>query len=95
LLLPLGYDTHLDWRVIDYLKLYVDSYQIDSSIADLAAPAAVRSAPEPPSDPVSTVTSVPVAKGIWRIDQGGTSVIEFKDHITLFELDAKPAAGQS
>jgi phosphoribosyl 1,2-cyclic phosphodiesterase len=35
-------------------------------------------------------TSVPVAKGIWRIDQGGTSVIEFKDHIALFELDATP-----
>ena len=88
LLLPLGYDTHLDWRNIDYLKLYVDTYQIDTAIADLAAPAEIRNAPEPPSDPVSTVTSVPVAHGIWRIDQGGTAVIEFKDHITLFELDA-------
>jgi len=90
LLLPLAYDTHLDWRNIDYLKIYVDTYQIDTGIADLAAPATVRNAPEPPSDRVSPVSSVPVARGLWRIDQGGTTVIEFKDHITLFELDASP-----
>ena len=88
LLLPLGYDTRLDWRNVDYLKIYVDDYQVDSKIVDLEAPPAVRDSPEPPSYPVSTVTSVPVARGIWRIDQGGTTVIEFKDHLTLFELDA-------
>ena len=89
LLLPLGYDTRLDWRNIDYFKIYVDNYLIDSDIANLAASADVRNAPEPPSYPVRPVTSVPVAKGIWRIDQGGTTVIEFKDHITLFEMDAE------
>ena len=90
LLLPLGYDTHLGWRNIDYLKLYVDTYQIDSGIADPAAPQQIRNSPEPPDHPISAVTSVPVAKGIWRIDLGGTSVIEFKDHTTLFEPDANP-----
>jgi glyoxylase-like metal-dependent hydrolase (beta-lactamase superfamily II) len=88
LLLPLGYDTRLDWRNIDYFKVYVDNYLVDGQIADLEAPAEVRNAPEPPSYPIRPVTSVPVAKGIWRIAQGGTTVIEFKDHITLFELDA-------
>lgn len=87
LLLPLGYDTRLDWRNVDYFKMYVDNYLVDTQIANLEAPAAVRNAPEPPSYPVVPVTSVPVAKGIWRIDQAGTTVIEFKDHITLFELD--------
>lgn len=87
LLLPLGYDTRLDWRNIDYFKVYVDTYLIDTEIANLEAPGSVRNAPEPPSYPVQTVTSVPVAQGIWRIDQAGTTVIEFKDHITLFELD--------
>jgi glyoxylase-like metal-dependent hydrolase (beta-lactamase superfamily II) len=87
LLLPIGYDTRLDWRNVDYLKIYVDHYEIDSQIANLEAPSSVRSEPEPPSNPVPTITSVPVAKGIWRTDQGGTAIIEFKDHITLFELD--------
>ena len=95
LLLPLGYDTRLDWRNIDYFKVYVDKYVIDSDIADLAAPAEVRNAPEPPSDAAATVTSVPVDKGIWRVDQGGTTVIEFKEHITLFELDASPAQAKA
>jgi len=87
LLLPLGYDTRLDWRNIDYLKIYVDNYLVDGQIANLEAPAEVRNAAEPPSYPVRPVTSVAVAKGIWRIDQAGTTVIEFKDHITIFELD--------
>lgn len=86
-LLPLGYDTRLDWRNIDYFKIYVDNYLIDANIANLAAPADVRNAPEPPSYPVRPVTSVPVAKGIWRLNPGGTTVVEFKDHLTIFELD--------
>jgi glyoxylase-like metal-dependent hydrolase (beta-lactamase superfamily II) len=87
LLLPTGYDTRLDWRNTDYFKMYIDNYLVDGEIANLAAPAEVRTAPEPPSYPVQKVTSVPVAKGIWRIDQGGTTVVEFKDHLTIFELD--------
>jgi hypothetical protein len=51
--------------------------------------------PEPPSDGAAAVTSVPVADGICRIDQGGTTVVEFKDHITLFELDANPAQAKA
>ena len=39
--------TRIDWRNIDYLKMHVDGYVIDGKIADLAAPAAVRAAPEP------------------------------------------------
>ena len=89
LLLPLGYDTRLDWRNVDYLKIYVDNYLLDGQIANLEAPAEVRNASEPPSYPVRPPTSVQVAKGIWRIAQGGTNVIEFKDHITLFEMDAE------
>jgi len=85
-LMPLGYDTRLDWRGIDYLKMYVDAYKVDSAIPDLAAPASVAAAPEPPSYPVQPVTSVVVAPGIWRINQGGTTVVEFKDHLVLFEL---------
>jgi len=93
LLLPLGYQTRLDWRNVDFFKLYVDAYEVDTQIADLAAPADVRSAPEPPSYAVQTVTSVPVARGIWRISNG-TTVVEFSDHLVLFELGVN-ARGQA
>ena len=92
-MMPLAYQTRLDWRNIDFFKLYVDAYDVDTNIPDLAAPAAVRSAPEPPSYAAQPVTSKPVGRGIWRISNG-TTVIEFKDHVTLFELGVN-ARGQA
>jgi hypothetical protein len=38
--LPLAYTTRLSYRNVDFLKLYVDAYKINSQIPDLAAPAA-------------------------------------------------------
>ncbi len=93
LLMPLGYQTRMDWRNVDFFKLYVDAYDVDTPVADLAAPAAVRAAAEPPSFPTTPLTSVPVAKGIWRISNG-TSVVEFRDHLVLFELGVN-ARGQA
>jgi glyoxylase-like metal-dependent hydrolase (beta-lactamase superfamily II) len=94
-LLPLAYETRESYRNVDFLKLYVDAYQIDTQIADLAAPDAVRSAPEPPSYPVPMITSQQVGKGVWRVNQGGTTVIEFRDHITLFELGVNVATAKA
>jgi glyoxylase-like metal-dependent hydrolase (beta-lactamase superfamily II) len=92
--LPLGYATKLDWRDVDYFKLYVDNYEIDTQIANLSAPAAIRSAPEPVSYPKPDLTSVAVAPGIWRISNG-TTVIAFKDHLTLFELGLNARQAQA
>ena len=86
IMLPLAYETRLSYRNVDYVKLYVDAYQLDTTLQDLAAPDAVRKAPEPPSYPVPPITSQRIGKGVWRVDQGGTTVIEFRDHIVLFEL---------
>jgi len=83
LLLPLGYETDMDWRDFPYLKIYVDAYQFDATIPDLAAPAAVRAAPDPV--PASDIRATPIAKGIWRLNSG-TTVFEFEDHLVLFEL---------
>lgn len=87
--LPLGYTTRLDWRNIEYFKVYVDSYKVNAPIPDLAAPAATKAADEPPSNPVRQLTSVPAGRGIWRINNG-TTVVEFSDHLVLFELGVLP-----
>lgn len=92
-LLPLGYKTTLDWRNIDYFKIYVDTYEIDGKIADLAAAEAIHSAPEPVYA-APEVKATPVAPRIWHLT-GGTTVFEFKDHLTLFELGNNPILAQA
>jgi glyoxylase-like metal-dependent hydrolase (beta-lactamase superfamily II) len=94
-LLPLAYETRLSYRNVDYVKLYVDAYQLDTTVPNLAAPDAVRQAAEPPSYPVPTITSQPIGKGVWRVDQGGTTVVEFRDHIVLFELGVNVATAKA
>jgi glyoxylase-like metal-dependent hydrolase (beta-lactamase superfamily II) len=95
LLLPLAYETRLSYRNVDFLKLYVDGYQVDAKIDDLAAPAAVRASVEPPSYAVPAITSKSIGKGVWRVDQGGTTVIEFRDRIVLFELGVNVATAKA
>ena len=88
--LPMGYTTKLDWRDVDLLKLYVDNYLIDTAIEDMAAPATLA-APAGRGGGAGggpggvNVQVTPVARGLWRIT-GGTMVIEFADHMTLFEV---------
>lgn len=94
LLLPLGLRTTEDWRNIEYLKIFVDNYLVDAPIADLAAPAAVRSAPEPQPAPVE-VKVTPVAKGVWRLAPYGGTVFEFADHLAIFELGGSQAVSQA
>lgn len=88
-LMPLGYDTRLDWRNVDYFKMYVDAYKVNAAIPDLAAPASVRNTPAFAYDPARPLSSVQLAPGIWRISNG-TQVVAFKDHIVLFELGLNP-----
>jgi len=93
--LPLGYTTRFDWRPeVEQVKIYVDNYLVDSQIADLTAP--------PPGAAqgdgrggrggfgAGPIEVSPMARGVWRIT-GGTMVIEFADHMTLFEVDGQPA----
>jgi glyoxylase-like metal-dependent hydrolase (beta-lactamase superfamily II) len=85
--LPMGLNASVDWRDVDYLKIYVDTWDVDAEVADMAAPAEVAAAPEPVVTVDTEVT--PIARGLWRIS-GGTMVIEFDDHLTLFELNGSP-----
>jgi len=91
-LLPLGYVTRLDYRNVDFLKIYVDTYHVDTQIPDLAAPPpqaqeAAGGRGNGPGGAAASITSKQIGKGIWRVDQGGTMVIEFKDHLVIYELN--------
>ena len=89
--LPMGYTTKLDWRDVDFMKLYVDGYLIDSQIQDMAAPATLAATPtgrgggRGGGQGGANIQVTPSRAGLWRIT-GGTMVIEFADHMTLFEV---------
>jgi glyoxylase-like metal-dependent hydrolase (beta-lactamase superfamily II) len=82
--LPLGYNAKQDWRDVEYLKMWVDGYYVDSDIQDLSAPQTVLNQPVPGGFDPDSLEVQAVARGIWRIT-GGTMVIEFADHMTLYE----------
>ena len=96
-LLPLGYVTRQDYRNVDFLKIYVDAYSVDTHIPDLSAPAAAPAQTQGgpggggraggPGGAAAPITSKQIGKGIWRVDQGGTMVIEFADHLVIYELN--------
>jgi len=96
--LPMGYTTRFDWRPeVEQVKIYVDNYLVDSQIDNFAAPQAVTSAAggapaggRGGGGPNAPIEVTPMARGVWRIT-GGTMVIEFADHMTLFEVDGQPA----
>ncbi|HEY0963202.1 MAG TPA: MBL fold metallo-hydrolase [Pseudomonadales bacterium] len=94
--LPMSYNTVSDFRDTVMLRLHVDRYEVDASIDELAAPAAVRAAPAPV--PAYTVEAQPVAQGVWLMagNNGANSVLlEFADHLALFEVPTNRAWTQA
>src|SRR6185369_5478497 len=86
-MLPMGYNTVIDFRGVVQNKLYVDKNAVDEPIDDLAAPADVRSA-EPPTAPAPAVEATRVGQGVWLLhgNGGANSILfEFGDHLTMFE----------
>ncbi len=96
LLLPMSFNTVSDFRDTVMLRLHVDRYELDRAIEDLAAPAEVRAAPAPV--PAYTVEARPIAEGVWLLagNNGANSVLlEFADHLTLFEVPTNRAWTQA
>ncbi len=92
LLLPMSINTVSDWKDTVMLRLHIDRYVVNAVIDNLAAPAAVRSTPAPVAS--YTVTAEPVADHVWHMigNNGANSVLlEFEDHLTLFELPTNRA----
>ena len=89
--LPAGYNTVIDFRDVVQRRFYVDKYEVDTDVGDLSAPADVRAA-TPGGGGNVNIEVVPVADGIWYLrGRGNSTLFEFEDHLTLFEVYASEA----
>jgi glyoxylase-like metal-dependent hydrolase (beta-lactamase superfamily II) len=88
--LPVGLVTAIDWRDTITAVLHVDSYQLDAELEPFPEPAAAGAG----GAGAATATATPVAEGVWdvRFGTNGGAVIEFADHLTMFEAYANEAA---
>ena len=92
-MLPMGYNTVIDFRAVVQNKLYVDKNAVDEPIDDLTAPADVRSA-APPAPAAPAVEATRVGQGVWLLhgNGGANSILfEFADHLTMFEAPSSQA----
>ncbi|HUQ53978.1 MAG TPA: MBL fold metallo-hydrolase [Gammaproteobacteria bacterium] len=92
LLVPMSFNTVSDFKDNVQLRLHVDRYVLDGDVGDLAAPPAVRSAAEPSS--TYTVDANPIAPGVWLLSGSGGAnsvLLEFQDHLSLFEVPTSRA----
>jgi glyoxylase-like metal-dependent hydrolase (beta-lactamase superfamily II) len=87
--LPTGITTAMDWRDTITAMFQVDSYRIDVDDPPAPPPPAANPAPA-----AQTAQAAPVASGVWdvRIGGNGGAVVEFADHLTMFEAYANEAA---
>jgi hypothetical protein len=81
--LPMGLMEKIDWRDQITLMFQVDSYRMN-----VPAPAFPSAPPARPSGP-PPIRTTKIADGVWdvRVDNGGSggAVIEFADHLVMFE----------
>lgn len=91
--LPHGLMNRLDWRDQVTLMFQVDSYRVDLPAEQLPTfPEAPAEGGEPDDDaPEVTVTAL--AEHAWdvRVGTNGGPVIEFDDHLVMFEAGGSPA----
>lgn len=86
-MMPTGFKTVIDFRNVVQKQIYVMHNAVDGPIDDLAAPDAVKSATAP-ARTLPAVEVTPVAQGIWLLhgSSHNSILIEFSDHLTLFEV---------
>jgi glyoxylase-like metal-dependent hydrolase (beta-lactamase superfamily II) len=95
ILLPMSFNTVSDFKHTVMLRLHVDRYVIDGEIENLVAPDAVREAAAPVRSYRASAEAV--APGIWLMTGGGANsiLLEFSDHLTLFEVPTNRAWTQA
>jgi hypothetical protein len=87
-MLPLTWSTRIDWRDTLVQTRMLDGYYINSShTPEIAAPEATRTQPVPQlAVGAQPITTTPVADGIWHLNPGGHTIVEFADHLVIFEM---------
>jgi Metallo-beta-lactamase superfamily len=92
--LPYGLMNRIDWRSQVTLMFQVDSYRFNPAPNQMPAfPPAPAVAPPAAAAPAVTVT--PLSKGAWDVRIGnnnGGPVVEFADHLVMFEANGSAAA---
>lgn len=92
-MLPLTWSSSIDWRDTLIQTRMLDAYYINSDhTPDIAAPESLEAEPPPqPGVQAAPITVTPVADGIWHLNPGGHSIIEFEDHLVIFEMGGSAA----
>jgi hypothetical protein len=87
-MLPLTWSTRIDWRDTLVQTRMLDGYYINSShTPEIAAPESARRQPLPqPATGTRPITTTQIADGIWHLNPGGHTIVEFEDHLAIFEM---------
>ncbi|HEY9183274.1 MAG TPA: MBL fold metallo-hydrolase, partial [Gammaproteobacteria bacterium] len=95
--LPFTWSSRIDWRNTLVQTRILDGYYINSDkTPDIAAPAAVLEQPQPPAaPPAAPITVTKIADGLWHFNHGGHTVIEFADHLVIFEMGGTAAQARA
>lgn len=86
--LPMTWSSTIDWRSTLVQTRLLDGYYVNSDqMPDISAPdVVVEQPPLPPIAPANDIAVTEVADGIWHLDPGGHTIVEFADHLVIFEL---------
>ena len=95
--LPFAWSSRIDWRDTLIQTRMLDGYYVNSEkTPSIAAPAAVLAQPVPAaSPPAAPITATKVADGVWHFNPGGHTVIEFADHLVIFEMGGSVAQARA
>jgi len=91
--LPMGYTTKTDFRDLVYFRMFVDGYRVNAPIENLQVPDDLQGKPAP-LDTAPQIEAEILGRGAWRLT-GGTTIIEFKDHLVAFELYGSQLMGKA
>jgi hypothetical protein len=95
--LPFTWSSRIDWRDTLIQTRILDGYYVNSEkTPSIAAPPAVLAQPQPSAaPPAAPITVTRIADGLWHMNPGGHTVIEFADHLVIFEMGGTAAQARA